>query len=66
MSYKPDIEVGDMIKDPKDGSLGIVIADMEDIQRYQIYWFALYDGITKECYRDFNYDMGFDSYYKIS
>lgn len=66
MSYKPDIQVGDMIKDPKDGSLGIIIADLEDIQRYQIYWFAFYNGITKEYYRDFNYDVEFDSFYKIA
>lgn len=60
------IEVGDMIKDPEDESLGIVIEDHQESERYSIYWFAKYSGITKEHYRDFSGEPIFGGFCKIA
>lgn len=60
------VDIGDMIEDPEDQSLGIVFAYDEESQRYSIHWFARYSGVTKEHYREFSYGPEYGGFYKIA
>ena len=59
---RPDIEVGDLITDPEDGSLGIVIDELPEVNKFKIYWYVKYFGVTKESYSMF-FDMGYNQRY---
>lgn len=48
-----NIEVGDMITDPDDRSLGIIIDYCSETQRYKIHWCVNYFGVTNEKIIDF-------------
>lgn len=61
------IQIGDMITDPEDGSLGIVFENLYDEAKWKIYWFHKYFGITKEKYAEVTYTCNFNNtFYKVS